>query len=158
MLAQDYFRTAVLPCRDCARDLAIREFLTFTKLAPFIGDAEARVLLLGHSPRVRTSSKISTTLDLADDRQLKRYVVREVLSPLGIELHTCYASNAVKCLTTAMPEDLAVELQFMERAFSFCKSHILAEMGLVKPRPSASASVSQRSCRPSLLPSPLSTP
>jgi hypothetical protein len=131
---QEYFESAVIPCEDCGIDPAIADFLAFTKLQPFIGVSERRVLLLGHSPKVRTSSKITTTLDLAEERQLRRYVVGEVLTPLGIDLQSCYATNAVKCLTTRMPEDIAVELQFMERAFSYCKRHFLEELVVIKPK------------------------
>ena len=134
MREQEYFQTAVIPCKDCGRDPAIAGFLTFTKLEPFVGAGDKRVLLLGHSPKVRTSSKITTTLDLMEHRQVRRYVVTEVLTPLGIDLQSCYATNAVKCLTTRMPEDIDGELRFMESAFSHCMRHLLEELALTKPK------------------------
>ena len=134
MREQEYFQAAVIPCKDCGRDPAIAGFLTFAKLEPFVGAADKQVLLLGHSPKVRTSSKITTTLDLTEHRQVRRYVVSEVLAPLGIDLQCCYATNAVKCLTTRMPEEIEGELQFMESAFLYCKRHLLEEFALTRPK------------------------
>lgn len=134
MNAREYFQTSIVPCQECARDPVIAESLTPQKLEPFGADDERYVLLLGHSPKVRTSSEIDTTLDLNYDRQLKRYIVNEVLTPLGIDLSVCYATNAVKCLTKTMPEEIASDPPFMERAFSHCKRHLIHELAVVRPR------------------------
>jgi hypothetical protein len=92
-------------------------------------------LLIGHSPKVRTSSRISTTLDLDEDRQLRRYVHREVLGPLEIELESCLATNIVKCLTTRMPEDIYInDASFMDRAFAICQRHLVQEVSRTRTR------------------------
>ena len=86
------------------------------------------MLLLGHSPRVRTTSRIAVTLDLDARRNLARYIRTEVLHPLGIPVEACAATNAVKCLTTEMPEDIVVADGFVQRAFNHCQRHIVNEV------------------------------
>jgi len=109
--------------------------MTFSKLPPFKGGQTSSVLLIGHSPKVRTSSRISTTLDLDEDGQLRRYIRGEILEPLDIELESCLATNIVKCLTTEMPEDIAIsEADFMERAFAICKRHLIREIFMERIR------------------------
>lgn len=130
-----YFDEHVILCENCISDEAIAPCMTFSKLPPFEGSQNTSVLLLGHSPKVRTSSRISTTLDLDEDRQLKRYIRQEVLEPLSIELERCSATNLVKCLTTEMPEDISIrDADFMERAFVICRSHLTQEMSMHKIR------------------------
>ena len=128
MTIDDYFRSDVEPCRDCERDPAIAPYITYHKLAPFVGGANPKVLLLGHSPRVRSSSRIAVTLDLDARRNLTRYIRNEVLHPLGIPLEACAATNAVKCLTTEMPEDITVADGFVQRAFNHCQRHLVNEV------------------------------
>lgn len=128
-----YFDEHVVPCEKCTSDGKIAPYMTFSKLPPFEGGQNSSVLLLGHSPKVRTSSRISTTLDLDEDRQLRRYIRREVLEPLSIELKWCSATNIVKCLTTEMPEDISLsDADFMERVFAICNRHLIQEMSMVR--------------------------
>lgn len=67
---------------------------------------------------------------------MRRYITEKVLTPLGIELKDCAATNLVKCQTTKdMPEDIRVSGRktFMERAFEYCGKHLENEILLLNP-------------------------
>jgi len=130
-----YFSDNISSCQDCGVNKNLSSYLTFKKLPPYNADKQTKVLILGHSPKVRTITQISITLDLNQDNNLKRYIKKEILSPLGIILEECSATNIVKCLTTKMPEDLIIEDEpFMDFVFGFCKSHFIEEIKIVNPK------------------------
>jgi len=131
----EYHLEAVESCRRCGVDAVLARQLTFLKLPPFVGKDYRGILILGHSPKVRTASSIDTTLDLNMPRLLRRYIVNSVLEPLGIELEECAAVNIVRCLTRDMPEDIRVNgLNLMDAAFVHCKAHLVQEILTLKPR------------------------
>ena len=109
--------------------------ITFKKLPPYNGDNQTKVLILGHSPKVRTKTSISVTLDLNQDNNLSRYINKEILFPLGIKIKECVATNIVKCLTSKMPEDLTINGKpFMDSVFNFCKAHLIEEVKIIRPK------------------------
>ena len=54
----DYYIRHVIPCTDCSKDEDIMDFMTYRKLPNFVGNQnnQYQVLILGHSPSVRTAS------------------------------------------------------------------------------------------------------
>lgn len=68
-------------------------YITFNKLLPYNREDISKVLLVGHSPKVRTDTSISETLDLNYGNNLKRYITREILSPLRIKIEECSAKK-----------------------------------------------------------------
>ena len=131
---QDYFKSTIFSCVNCRSDKDLIQHITFDKLPPYLGFGKHRVLIIGHSPKVRTSSEISVTLDLNRRRRLRQYIVDEVLFPLGIDLDCCIATNMVKCFTTKMPEDTVINGKpFMRVAFDICKYHLIHEVSLLWP-------------------------
>ena len=101
-----------------------------------MGSNQAKVLILGHSPTVRTSSKISVTLDLDKNSILQRYILNEILEPLGLDLKDCVATNIVKCQTNNLPEDIVIDgnKNFMSQTFIYCKDHLIEEVKILKPK------------------------
>ena len=135
MTIGQYFEQTIFSCELCRKDPQLETLVTYEKLLPFVGSQNIQVLLIGHSPKVRTSSKISVTLDLTEDRQLRRYIENEVLQPLGLGLQHCVATNLVKCLTDEMPEDMSVNgVPFMQKAFEMCKVHLIRELEIIRPK------------------------
>ncbi len=133
---EDYYVQFVEPCSDCSGDPNINHFITYTKLPPFIAERNGSVLILGHSPRVRTKSEITVTLDLNRQSNLKNYIVGEILHPLGIKLEQCTATNLVKCKTIDMPEEIKIgdKRTFMKQAFTYCSRHLEKEILLNDPK------------------------
>ena len=126
MNLDEYYHAHVEPCRDCGQVTELDGYITYRKLPPFMGTSSPKVMLLGHSPRVRTNTEIDVTLDLNNERNLTRYISTEVLAPLRISMKLCAATNAVKCLTTAIPEEISD--RFVQRAFEFCCRHLASEV------------------------------
>ena len=62
-----YFNEQILPCSRCSSDSSIGSFLSYEKLPPYGVNGEARILIIGHSPKVRTNSqpKIAITFGIA---------------------------------------------------------------------------------------------
>lgn len=132
---QEYHDRTVIPCRHCSTRPGLCSQLTFEKLLPFVGSDFRGVLLLGHSPKVRTRSIIDTTLDLNMPRQIQRYIINKVLAPLGIELEWCAAINLVRCLTHSMPEETEADgMPLMDAAFLRCREHLIQEIVAIQPR------------------------
>lgn len=133
---EEYFNQAVYPCRNCIGNQTIGGFFTYQKLPPFSGGKNSKVLVIGHSPTVRTRSTITTTLDLNKNSLLRKYIANEILTPLSIDPEVCAATNLIKCHTIFLPEDIKVpgKESFMSLAFSHCKEHLIKEIDLVKPK------------------------
>lgn len=131
----NYFFNNVYSCRSCGLNKELSPSMTFNKLLPFNGKGISKVLLLGHSPKVRTTTSISETLDLNQENNLRRYITNEILHPLNIQIEDCSATNLVKCITTKMPEDLFVDGNpFMDLVFQYCKTHFVEEVIICKPK------------------------
>ena len=133
---ENYYKVQIVQCRRCENDFEIKDFFKFEKLPPFIGSNQAKVLILGHSPTVRTNSKITVTLDLDKNSILQRYILNEILEPLGLSLKDCAATNIVKCQTNDLPEDITIEgnEDFMSLAATYCKDHLVEEIKILKPK------------------------
>jgi uracil-DNA glycosylase len=120
---------------NCRYNKELSTAVTYRKLPPYIGSNDPKVLIIGHSPKVRTNTIIDTTLDLNNNRNLKSYIVNEVLMPLGLSLADCAATNAVKCMTNKMPEDIKLSKKdFMKMVFPICNEHLIEEINLLKPK------------------------
>lgn len=130
-----YHEASVVPCQRCANDPVLAPWITLEKPVPYQMRPESNVLIIGHSPSVRTPKEITTVLDLDRHDRLYRYLVREVLEPLGLNLAQCAATNAVKCFMHRLPEDLESEgVSVMETAFTECSHHLEQEVQLLRPR------------------------
>jgi uracil-DNA glycosylase len=132
---RDYHESSVVPCQRCASDPLLAPWITLEKPAPYQMRPESNVLIIGHSPSVRTPKEITTVLDLDRHDRLYRYLVGEILEPLGLDLKQCAATNVVKCFMRKLPEDLESEgVSVMETAFAECSHHLEQEVQLLRPR------------------------
>lgn len=132
----EYYEGSVLPCRTCEINAELNQHFTYEKL-PTYGDGSNDCLIIGHSPKTRTKSKISMTLDLNREKNLYRYICNEVLVPLGLCIENCAATNLVKCFTKVPPEDIRMrdrKTTFMKTSFLYCKEHITKEIQLLNPK------------------------
>ena len=130
-----YYEARVVPCRRCESNPTLALWVTLQKPVPFQVRSGSAVLIVGHSPSVRTAKEIRTVLDLDRQDNLYRYLVNEVLEPLGLRLDQCAATNLVKCFTRRLPENLESEgLPIMEAAFEECSQHFEQEVQLLQPR------------------------
>ena len=133
----EYYSNCVEKCNFCRKSDDISKFITFQKLPCFIGGAHKHnILIVGHSPAVRTGLKPTVTLDLNNDGRLSQYVTKEILDPLGIELNDCVATNIIKCYTKYMPEDIRLNNKktFMAEVFEYCRFHFEKQVQLLDPK------------------------
>jgi uracil-DNA glycosylase len=132
---QAYHESSVVSCTRCASNPALAPWICLRQPAPYQPRPESPVLIVGHSPSVRSPKEIRTVLDLDRHDWLYRYLVGEILAPLGLELEQCAATNVVKCFTRKLPEDLESEgVSVMETAFAECSHHLEQEVQLLRPR------------------------
>lgn len=130
-----YHESRVVSCTRCESNPALAPWVTLRKPVPYQVQSESPVLIVGHSPSVRTSKDIRTVLDLDRQDSLYRYLAYEVLDPLGLNLEQCAATNAVKCFMRRLPEDLESNgIPVMEAAFAECSQHFEQEVQLLRPK------------------------
>ena len=130
-----YHESSVVSCTRCESNPTLAPWVTLRKPEPYQVQSESTVLIVGHSPSVRTSKDIRTVLDLDRRDSLYRYLVYEVLEPLGLSLERCAATNAVKCFMRRLPEDLESKgIPVMEAAFAECSQHFEQEVQLLRPK------------------------
>ena len=121
-------------CKECQKDCLINEFITFEKPKLFYGSKSPNVLIIGHSPSVRTSEQAEYVLKLnEEDKPLFQYINKNVLIPLGLDKSNIFATNLIKCKTTELPEDIDDEFNFFETAFENCVKLLEIEINEINP-------------------------
>lgn len=121
-------------CNRCKSDPLISEYILSVKPTCYVGSEHPKVMLIGHSPAVRTSEPATVVLKLDREAQpLYKYISEKILAPLGIEIQEVYATNLIKCQTSCLPEDIKKEVVFFDRCFARCKNLLEDEIEQVKP-------------------------
>jgi uracil-DNA glycosylase family 4 len=121
-------------CERCKDISSISELILFRKPKIFYGSDHPRVMLLGHSPAVRTSEEADVVLKMdKKGRPLNKYIVSKILDPLGIPVEQVYCTNMVKCQTTKPPHDIE-KPDFFDLAFSNCVKLFELEVNKVQPK------------------------
>lgn len=126
--------TKIEKCTICKSDAKISDYILSIKPTCYVGSEHPKVMLIGHSPAVRTSEPATVVLKLDRVNQpLFRYINEKILFPLCIELSEVYATNLIKCQTSSLPEDIKKEVIFFDRCFAHCKNLLEDEIEKVKP-------------------------
>jgi uracil-DNA glycosylase len=130
-------------CTICA-DLQINSALYDGNLQlgarPFKGKSPW-VLLIGQDPTVRRR-QIACVLDLENrGGALYKYIVGDILEPVGLDLDDVYATDLVKCLfphnqtptSIARKHGMAAK-DFLYPFFEHCKQHLIQEIQEIRPK------------------------
>lgn len=121
-------------CTKCTSDSNISEYILSVKPTCYVGSENPKVMLIGHSPTVRTNEPATVVLKLDRETQpLFRYINEKILFPLGIKMLEVYTTNLIKCQTSSLPEDIKKEVVFFDRCFAHCKNLLEDEIDHVKP-------------------------
>jgi len=134
MIINNEIENKIQICRQCSSDSIICDLIMYKKPYSFYGSTKPKVMLIGHSPSVRTSEEAEVVLKMnLEKRPIYNYIYTRVLIPLGIPLENLYCTNLIKCKTTKLPEDYDRKVNFFEIAFNNCKHLLELEIGTLKP-------------------------
>lgn len=121
-------------CQECKQNSNISDYVLFRKPNSFYGSDHPRVMLLGHSPTVRTSQEADVVLKMDKKSQpLYKYITGIILEPLGIPLEQVYCTNMIKCQTSIPPQDIK-KINFIDLAFSKCSELFEFEVKEIQPK------------------------
>jgi len=130
-------------CEKCGNNSKIKSYLTFKKPHCYFKSENPSILLVGHSPSVRTSEEAEYVLKFnLETRPLFTYIKNDILDPLGLKKTDIYATNLIKCKTYRMPEDIPTSVDFFNEAFANCQ--VLLEMEIFEIKPILILSLSER--------------
>jgi hypothetical protein len=65
------FQDVINNCRECSNDDFIKEKIKFEKLKSFFGGSKIDVIILGHSPKVRTLKEAKYVLKMDLENYMK---------------------------------------------------------------------------------------
>ncbi len=120
--------------QDCKACQNVKQ-ITFDKPIVFKGRSNNTVMIIGHSPTVRSKSQAYTVLKLdMPNLQLYKYIIEKILDPLNISIDNVYATNLIKCKTTLLPEDIKNSKQLFEKTFYNCRKLLEKEIESVQPQ------------------------
>jgi uracil-DNA glycosylase family 4 len=106
----------------------------FEKPFSWIGKSEIKIVMVGHSPYVRSSQKAEYVLKIDRQKQgLYKYITGEILEPLGININNVYFTNLLKCLTDNPPENIRPKAVFDEM-LNNCKDLFEKEILIIRPK------------------------
>ena len=99
------------------------------------------VMLVGQDPTI-TKGQVHSVLDLENTSSLLyKYVVIEILEPIGLKLDNIYATNLVKCrfLYNQTPKTISEDHGMAIKDFLFpffhnCRQHFFSEVRQVHPK------------------------
>jgi len=130
----DFLQKKIVNCHSCKTNDEISSIITFRKPLIYCESNRPDIMLVGHSPSVRPSEEAEYVLKLnLKHRPLYRYIVGEILNPLGINISRIYATNILKCKTTKLPEDVK-DKSFIPFVFNYCVSLFEEEVCMIKPK------------------------
>lgn len=122
-------------CEKCREESCVSNYILYRKPCTFYGSENPCVMLLGHSPAVRTWEEAEVVLKMNKHRQpLYKYITGRILKPLGISIEQIYCTNLIKCQTSRLPEDIDKSVNFFERVFSKCRELFELEVKEIKPQ------------------------
>lgn len=121
-------------CGKCKDISSISEYVLLKKPKVFYGSGHPQVMLLGHSPTVRTSEEANVVLKMdKKGRPLYKYIESKILGPLGIPIEQIYCTNMIKCKTTKPPHDIKKH-DIISLAFSNCVELFEMEVSKIRPK------------------------
>ena len=121
-------------CTLCKSGSLLSGLITYNKPLSFYGSEKPKVMIIGHSPSVRTKEPATVVLKLNKPSQpLYRYINEFIVKPLGISFSDIYATNLIKCYTTKLPEDIK-RVDFFKHSFKNCKQLLEEEIESIKPK------------------------
>ena len=121
-------------CVMCQSDDLISDFVLFSKPNSFYGSKTPRIMIVGHSPKVRTAEEASVVLKMdKPDQPIYQYIKKSLLEPLGLTVSELYCTNVIKCKTKVLPEEIPSSVDFFDRAFSKCCNLFEKEVATLKP-------------------------
>lgn len=121
-------------CAGCRVEELISNYLCFRKPSLFYGSKNPKIMILGHSPAVRTTEEASVVLKMDKPNQpLYKYIMKNILEPLDISVSDLYCTNIIKCQTKCLPEGIPSSINFFDRAFSQCRMLLEREIVTIKP-------------------------
>lgn len=131
----------LIKCQLCEQDTKIQQYLKpmeYKKPESFIGKnfgQNNRILLSGHSPKVRSAKQADIVLKLnVNNGHIYKYIKTSVTDPLGIEIDDLYATNLIKCMSSKLPEDIdAKQKGFINNCFRYCKSLFELQIEMLRP-------------------------
>ncbi len=134
MITNNEIENKIQICKQCSSDSIICDLVTYKKPSSFYGSIAPKVMIIGHSPSVRTSEEAEVVLKMnMEKRPIYNYIYTRILIPLGIPIENLYCTNLIKCKTTKLPEDYSRKLNFFEKAFNNCKNLLEQEISELKP-------------------------
>lgn len=134
MIINNQIEIEIQKCKTCSSDPVICDLVTYKKPFSFYGSTSPKVMLIGHSPSVRTSEEAEVVLKMnLEKRPLYKYIIEQILKPLGIPIAELYCTNLIKCKTTKLPEDFNKKYRFFDIAFNNCKYLLELEIEALKP-------------------------
>jgi uracil-DNA glycosylase len=121
-------------CRKCSNDNHAGEINGFKKPCCWWKKDEIKVIVLGHSPYVRSSEKAKYVLNMDKPKgHLYKYIKKEILNPLDIDFDKIYCTNLLKCLTYKPPEDISPKNIFFDM-LNNCKKLFEEEVSIISPK------------------------
>jgi uracil-DNA glycosylase len=98
-----------------------------------IENGNARLMLVGQDPTIRSGKGANRVLDLDNEHgQLRRWLV-SVFGETIFDTFTLYATNLVKCTLEQSPSDNSNATKVLQNYFRYCQSYIVREISLFKP-------------------------
>jgi len=125
-------RTEIINCNKCNKI----DGVMLTKPDAFYGGVKPKVMIIGHSPTVRTSEQADVVLKLDNpNRALYKYINNNILQPLGITINDIYCTNLIKCYTEKLPEDVnSKNKNYIEEITGNCFDLLEKEIESINPQ------------------------
>jgi len=128
------FQNEIKNCKECSKYSDLNK-ITFKKPKNFFIKPEINTIILGHSPKVRTSEEAEYVLKMDKENQpLYKYINKKILEPLNINVDNIYCTNLLKCMTNEMPEDIKDKKNFISLSIHNCKELFEKEVALINPK------------------------
>jgi uracil-DNA glycosylase family 4 len=128
------YQNNIIDCKKCSDNEQLKYINGFEKPCNWLGKSEIKIIVLGHSPYVRSRTKAEYVLNMdKPKRNLHKYIVNEILNPLGVNVDNIYCTNLLKCLTFKPPEDIKPKTVFLGMLDN-CKELFESEVAIIKPK------------------------
>ncbi len=122
-------------CKLCENDNYLKESILFSKPKIYFGSNSPDIMIVGHSPSVRSSKQAEVVLKMDKENQpLYKYIMEEILSPLGIERNRIYCTNLIKCNTKGLPEEMGDNDLFINSVAENCLYLLEQEIREIDPK------------------------
>jgi uracil-DNA glycosylase family 4 len=132
------YQNNIKNCQKCNNDKLCAKYLTFKKPDSYFGKSEINIIILGHSPTVRSNQQAKCVLKMDEqNKPLYKYINEEIIKPLGLNIDNCYCTNLLKCETSIVPENIKPEMEkkmFFNSTLKNCKDLFEIEISIINPK------------------------